>query len=1100
MATHKNIRSTIQYFHDNDAFCKIIPIEHLLSRLVMNKIILKKHAARIKRKNCRQEKNQLFCQILRKERNETNFMTFCDLLCCEYDRNVAEIGRTLHDMASSPACWKEDSYQNFSLDSCIKPLADLNLTSFNSPQYHALKMQHDSSGARLPIGYVANIKVEELIAIQNREVKNRIQSLDLFYQNPFIKLGVFLRATGIPVTLIMVLWQQDFIFSMDILQYLAKVGLLTLSKKNERMEVFSKAMEKQARDCCNIDEDAFQYVQNIQSYKPDCHSLLLDELELQCHGNWHELPNDGYIYHYLVNHEIAANKFKSVKSLITNLRWLDCKVNAHHNLSVILEDFVNIRDKISAQDWQEIIPFYQFLIRYQGYFDIKLNDLIQFILQYQQPHQCWYAKAIQIAKERVANNSKFQYYEIVSLAKIRAKYCTRTITADNIERIMTFSCCNPKLGPFRMVVTNMTDRHTQIVMNVETGTKLFVTSSVCIVKISSDGKMIAYADNLKLWQVWHIDCNTGMKFITVDGIRDNHQCNEMEFPVSNNSLIASWHNNYISIWKIDQHKLYISMTKKWRALSHSTVQVCQFVNNDNSILVWGHYSRAYQPNKLACYANYDNIKSQLTGNYFKCSKIEFCVWKLGKELLTDETRLTIRFKHLNQFNKRSLRGCFHVLNHRFFLLDCIVGKDSSHQFYHSLYLKATKHSDIDLTGEIDTLYYQMQPRFFNTIYLSQDRQSIAEVVEDRIQIFTVNEDQILAYGIIYCHTNLKHESKYYLTFVHNMDQVMLSYEQRIYIFDVQKRNTHSAYDDEDKIKIICASSAFVDDAAVLVQVISKQSIYFLQTYEGESLKLTNQVTLDINSHDPENVSCELLADCNSIVIMHDFPDCEHNQFGIRTHKLDLMKKHLSITLTKIGNLETDLLYYPMLSCDISCVSAIAICKLNFQETKTSCTFFHYTVYQEDFRTWHVDIERKVRQEIENGIDQIEFYRIENDEKELVQTYPYSDHILLLRHESDLSVYDKNGNIIFQVMKGKYCFPKSRKEHGNKSWISHKEYIIIGKKNQLELYDFIQEKYLPVIKSAQIGIPLLIQFGNSKRMIVYNDAKVFLYITLLKETE
>ncbi|EDV27308.1 uncharacterized protein TRIADDRAFT_52873 [Trichoplax adhaerens] len=996
MATHKNIRSTIQYFHDNDAFCKIIPIEHLLSRLVMNKIILKKHAARIKRKNCRQEKNQLFCQILRKERNETNFMTFCDLLCCEYDRNVAEIGRTLHDMASSPACWKEDSYQNFSLDSCIKPLADLNLTSFNSPQYHALKMQHDSSGARLPIGYVANIKVEELIAIQNREVKNRIQSLDLFYQNPFIKLGVFLRATGIPVTLIMVLWQQDFIFSMDILQYLAKVGLLTLSKKNER-------------NCCNIDEDAFKYVQNIQSYKPDCHSLLLDELELQCHGNWHELPNDGYIYHYLVNHEIAANKFKSVKSLITNLRWLDCKVNAHHNLSVILEDFVNIRDKISAQDWQEIIPFYQFLIRYQG-----------------------------------------------SLAKIRAKYCTRTITADNIERIMTFSCCNPKLGPFRMVVTNMTDRYTQIVMNVETGTKLFVTSSVCIVKISSDGKMIAYADNLKLWQVWHIDCNTGMKFITVDGIRDNHQCNEMEFPVSNNSLIASWHNNYISIWKIDQHKLYISMTKKWRALSHSTVQVCQFVNNDNSILVWGHYSRAYQPNKLACYANYDNIKSQLTGNYFKCSKIEFCVWKLGKELVTDETRLTIRFKHLNQFNKRSLRGCFHVLNHRFFLLDCIVGKDSSHQFYHSLYLKATKHSDIDLTGEIDTLYYQMQPRFFNTIYLSQDRQSIAEVVEDRIQIFTVNEDQILAYGIIYCHTNLKHESKYHLTFVHNMDQVMLSYEQRIYIFDVQKRNTHSAYDDEDKIKIICASSAFVDDAAVLVQVISKQSIYFLQTYEGESLKLTNQVTLDINSHDPENVSCELLADCNSIVIMHDFPDCEHNQFGIRTHKLDLMKKHLSITLTKIGNLETDLLYYPMLSYDISCVSAIAICKLNFQETKTSCTFFHYIVYQEDFRTWHVDIERKV--------------------------------------------YDKNGNIIFQVMKGKYCFPKSRKEHGNKSWISHKEYIIIGKKNQLELYDFIQEKYLPVIKSAQIGIPLSIQFGNSKRMIVYNDAKVFLYITLLKETE
>uniref|UniRef100_A0A8C4PYV2 CARD domain-containing protein n=1 Tax=Eptatretus burgeri TaxID=7764 RepID=A0A8C4PYV2_EPTBU len=193
---------------------------------------------------------------------------------------------------------------------------------------------------RSSYGYEA---LDEAIAIS-------VQRLSDENQKYYKYLAVFKKETDILSSVLSMLWDKDIEDVEDIMHVFVTKSMV------QRSHV-GKLIVYRLHDL----QHAVLY--DLHSNEmPALHDELLCKYRKRCADDFTQLPNDGYIYHYLCYHLVQAGQLENLRRLMFSLDWLNSKlrtVGVQHFVGELLQ-FKNVlcsSGESAADTWQDFIDF-----------------------------------------------------------------------------------------------------------------------------------------------------------------------------------------------------------------------------------------------------------------------------------------------------------------------------------------------------------------------------------------------------------------------------------------------------------------------------------------------------------------------------------------------------------------------------------------------------------------------------------------------------------------------------------------------------------------------------------------------------------------------
>uniref|UniRef100_UPI00358F2474 apoptotic protease-activating factor 1 isoform X2 n=1 Tax=Myxine glutinosa TaxID=7769 RepID=UPI00358F2474 len=193
---------------------------------------------------------------------------------------------------------------------------------------------------RSSYGYEA---LDEAIAISVRRLSDDDQK---YYKY----LAVFKKETDILSSVLSMLWDEDIEDVEDIMH-------VFVTKSMVRHHYDGQHIMYRLHDL----QHAVLYDMYTKEM-PALHEELLCKYRQRCADDFTQLPNDGYIYHYLCYHLVQAGQLENLRRLMFSLDWINSKlrmVGVQHFVGELLQ-FKNdlcSSGESAADTWQDFIDF-----------------------------------------------------------------------------------------------------------------------------------------------------------------------------------------------------------------------------------------------------------------------------------------------------------------------------------------------------------------------------------------------------------------------------------------------------------------------------------------------------------------------------------------------------------------------------------------------------------------------------------------------------------------------------------------------------------------------------------------------------------------------
>ncbi|EDV27314.1 uncharacterized protein TRIADDRAFT_52881 [Trichoplax adhaerens] len=611
--------------------------------------------------------------------------------------------------------------------------------------------------------------------------------------------------------------------------------------------------------------------------------LFIQRCQVKCQQRWHTLTDDGYMHQQLVNHAIAANDFKTVNDLLTNLHWIEVKFKACHCLSDLLRDYDICEGRLDESDWLKMQPFAQLFRQYGSFLDIGKDDLIQFTLEHtadnELHHQAW-----QMAMERQAMKIGRTYFELKYQNEIRVKppweQCIHLPCTLNERLRLYIRCSNPEFGKLRMVTCTdreiyVTDFNKIVTFNAYRG---------CSAKISPNGKIIAY--------VWHIEKQVWLHFVRVTRKADKPspflKCNEIEFSPNDNDVIISWNGRKVQVWKLVDEIFHSDKT--WIA-HHNDILLCQFVEGGQKLITWCLFKQQYTPlndpgqfiPKALGLSWNTELKVWSTENYRELQKIKL-KYTLFRNQFVGLPTVLFQFE------------CTKYVNNDLLLVDC-SSSVSDHKYY-----TVPLHDYNDKNGIV--IENCRPPSEYQCQYLdNMDKVSIfdngkglAGLYLQEIKIYLYERNGMVPYQTIDLGADILWRSFQFVPGADN--RFIFADTERCYLVAIKddkdpKQSNHSipaVFGD-----VQCQRLEFIDGVIVCAKIISTtDGERFLQVYKGDDFQLIDQTILRHGRRADVGVNCHLFKDWNYVAIVYFIEQRQESRL------------YFSITLKDLDNLSEDM--------------------------------------------------------------------------------------------------------------------------------------------------------------------------------------------------
>ncbi|XP_066922573.1 apoptotic protease-activating factor 1-like [Clytia hemisphaerica] len=413
-------------------------------------------------------------------------------------------------------------------------------------------------------------------------------------QEHFEKLSIFNESIGIPVETLSILWDCDEVETEDMMDELIGRSLVTSNTSNE---------DDEKKTCYFVHDIQLGFIKEKMTEKKKIkgfHQLLIDRY-LERHGDFKDIPDDGYIHWYLISHLIMADDVTTAVQLMKDLFWLQRCLDSTSPVSLITQ-FNALLDAMSSSstNYQESVELLSDIRRLIGAHshlfaseeDDKMN-LTQLALI--QPSSNQVLKiALENGKTKLKEKSDSVFYQWLN----RPKEIQDDLTLSIKVHVDQVNCCRLDHSKENPTVVSCGSDHLVKVWDSVNGKILSTleghSDSVNCCCFSSDDKRIITASSDCTIRTWSLMNETELKCLR--GHRSDVLCcqcsNDDQF------LCSASVDSTVKIWDMETGFLVCSFDEhedvvNWCCFSHDSKMVAS-CSNDQSLKIWDIDSRECQ--------------------------------------------------------------------------------------------------------------------------------------------------------------------------------------------------------------------------------------------------------------------------------------------------------------------------------------------------------------------------------------------------------------------------------------------------------------------------------------------------------------------------
>ncbi|EDV24835.1 uncharacterized protein TRIADDRAFT_56138 [Trichoplax adhaerens] len=289
---------------------------------------------------------------------------------------------------------------------------------------------------------------------------------------------------------------------------------------------------------------------DICDHKINLHAKLIDSCYWKYGSLWNQHKDDGYFYHYIIEHIIDAKATDTLVRLIDDIEWTETKLRATRAVSSIYLDMKCCETYFQAKRIKYgNAELFHILKQFGQYLNMQNIDLVQFILFFGDETTQIFNKALAIAKARTVEKlsiySKLRCWYAISEEqnKITAKSFTKRVKSSS----PVYACSNPSLSKLKFVLCEndgMKSKVTTLIYDKGNSVTNWIKMNVKIksIKISADGSIIA----LKYHEPPRL---SGLDALYYNTFARNDKGCEDDVNLSNSNMYHKW-----EIWLADNHE------------------------------------------------------------------------------------------------------------------------------------------------------------------------------------------------------------------------------------------------------------------------------------------------------------------------------------------------------------------------------------------------------------------------------------------------------------------------------------------------------------------------------------------------------------------
>ncbi|RDD38113.1 Apoptotic protease-activating factor 1 [Trichoplax sp. H2] len=399
------------------------------------------------------------------------------------------------------------------------------------------------------------IEYNRLVINKKRNLMSNVQTvimmtvdcLDSNFKQRLFDLSIF-KCVRIPVTMIMLLWRKSFCNTLAILKELEGRYLLTVHKNYQ--ERYFCQINAAVVDFLRMQYNECERGPDICDHKINLHAKLIDSCYWKYGSLWNQHKDDGYFYHYIIEHIIDAKATDTLVRLIDDIEWTETKLRATRAVSSIYLDMKCCETYFQAKRIKYgNAELFHILKQFGQYLNMQNIDLVQFILFFGDETTQIFNKALAIAKARTVEKlsiySKLRCWYAISEEqnKITAKSFTKRVKSSS----PVYACSNPSLSELKFVLCEndgMKSKVTTLIYDKGNSVTNWIKMNVKIksIKISADGSIIA----LKYHEPPRL---SGLDALYYNTFARNDKGCEDDVNLSNSNMYHKW-----EIWLADNHE------------------------------------------------------------------------------------------------------------------------------------------------------------------------------------------------------------------------------------------------------------------------------------------------------------------------------------------------------------------------------------------------------------------------------------------------------------------------------------------------------------------------------------------------------------------